>query len=119
MSDFKEQILKILNHFLMHYDQMWAYHENKHCTRNNYYSDYAEYMWLACNHIRRKIKKVDIEINDWNDIHQILDEAYDHFSNLVNCDKAAGRIELEKAHMNWCKALIALKNRFYTIEKKS
>jgi len=57
MSNFKKQILKILNHFLMHYDQMWAYHENKHCTRNNHYSDYAEYMWLACNHIRRKIKK--------------------------------------------------------------
>ena len=80
MSDFKEQILKILNHFLMHYDQMWAYHENKHCTRNNYYSDYAECMWLACNHIRRKIKKTEIEINDWNDRElNILVEAHEAY----------------------------------------
>lgn len=118
MTDFKKRILKILDSFLKHYDQMWAYHENKHCTRNDYYSNYAEYMWLACNHIKRKIKITNIKIDDWNDIQQILDDALEHFRNLIKRDRVTGLIGLEKAHMHLYKALIVLENRLYTIVRK-
>lgn len=117
MINFKEWILEILDEFMIHYNNMANYHVSKHCRKNERYADYSDFMWMACNHIRRRINNEGIKISNWNDLFDVIDGSYKRFDRLVECERDCGQTALERIHLKWCNSFMILKSRFHTIEK--